>query len=301
MVQQVEWLNQNAGRAYPIQEDMGRAPTSSGGGLLPGIQLPNYVLVDAVFTVPGDPSTRVYLAQLSYAGTVLSLVFRTVAGATLTALAVDLSSHKPNTPYSVSGIGDLQDCRGWVTIGDLSRLPADLPQGLYLFGAGQTLLEARTTRPAIRGVRSLRIQNGATVSPSLTGNVNLVAGPNISFQYRSDLNAILVSAIPNAGYREACPCQDNLAASLVQTINGIPLKDVTIVGDGECVQVTTSGNTITITDICSKPCCGCPELDFLNQTVDVINSSLTRLEQYSQQLNERITTFTSNYILTVGT
>ena len=301
-IQHAEWLNENAGRNYPIQEDCSRQAAVATGALLPGVYLPNYLLVDAIFTVPGTLGTRIYLAQVAYANNALSLLFRATDGSTFTTLAVlSVTGAGSSSAYPVTGIGTWQDSRGWVVLGDISRLAQDLPEGVYYFSATTALLEARCCRPAVRGVRSLKISNKGTESAELRGDVSLFAGANISLSYDALNNGIWISAVPNAGYQEACACDAvSSKTSLVNTINGIALKDVVIVGDGECVDVTTSGNTITISDKCSTPCCGCPELDFLNQTIDTINSSLTRLEQYSQQLNASITAFTTNYILTVG-
>jgi len=297
----VEWLNSNQYRSFPIQEDCGHQ-ASSLGTLLVGVLLPNYVLVDANFTIAGDLGVRIYLSQLVYTGDLLSLVFAASDGTIFTTLAVpSVSGSTSPTPYFVTGLGPWTDCRGFVVIGDLSRLPQDLPQGIYSFTVDQTMLEARCTRPAIRGVQSLSVTNQGTQSLPLRGDINLIAGANVQFRYDAYNNAIWIDVVPNAGYQEECACdQVGIQNNVVKTINGIAIEDVIIDGDGECVQVVTTGNTITISDLCSKPCCGCPELDFLNQTIDVINSSLQRLEQYTQQLNERITAFTTNYILTVG-
>ena len=301
MISQQEWLNSNAARNFPIQEDSSRQALQQQGSQIPGVLLPNYVLVDACLTVPGDLGLRVYLAQLAFVGDTVSMVFCTSDGGTLLTVAVPSVQNSTGPfPYPVVGIGVNQDCRGWIVVGDLTRLSQDLPEGVYYFGPAQTMLEARCTRPALRGVRSLSVTNQGTTSAPLSGNVNLYAGANVSLRYDPANNGIWISAVPNAGYQEACPCSSASQSTLVKTINGIAIQDVTIVGDGQCVQVTTSGNTITISDSCSTPCCGCPELDFLNQTIDTINSSLTRLEQYSQQLNSSITAFTTNYILTVG-
>ena len=299
MTTAVEWLNSNQYRSYPIQEDCGRQASS-----LEGVVLPNYVLVDANFTISGDLGVRIYLSQLVYAGNTLNLVFSASDGTIFTTLSAPLGAvrfdRSAENIFWVTGLDVWNDCRGFVTLGDLSRLPQDLPQGVYNFTIDQTMLEARCTRPAIRGVQSLSVTNQGTQSLPLRGDINLIAGANVQFRYDAYNNAIWIDVVPNAGYQEECACdQVGIQNSVVKTINGIAIEDVIIEGDGECVQVVTTGNTITISDLCSKPCCGCPELEFLNQTIDVINSSLSRLEQYTQQLNERITTFATNYLLTV--
>jgi len=115
------------------------------------------------------------------------------------------------------------------------------------------------------------------------------------------LNGIWIKAVPNAGYQEECACDTIATQNIVETMNGIALKDVQIVGDDDCIVVETTGNTIKISDKCSTPCCGCPELEFLNQTIEIINASMSSLENYSQLLNERITLFMTSYALNSGT
>jgi len=64
--------------------------------------------------------------------------------------------------------------------------------------------------------------------------------------------------------------------------------------------VETSGNKIIISDNCSAPCCGCPELEFITDSLKVLDSTISNLESYSQQLAERISNFVTNFILTIG-
>jgi hypothetical protein len=63
---------------------------------------------------------------------------------------------------------------------------------------------------------------------------------------------------------------------------------VEIVGDGRCVEVTTSGNRIIIRDTCSEPCCGCPELELITQRLELQESVLRRVEEYALQLQDKI-------------
>ena len=298
---QQEWLNQNAGRAYPFEENMARIPKDANGNLIPTARLPNYVIVDLIFTMPDVGSERLYLSQLAAVGNLLTMVLSRVSdGQTVAAVTVDRLTHVANTSYAVAGINAWFDARGWITIGDLRNLDRDLAEGLYNYESSQTLFEARTVRPALRGVRSLRTVNLNNVSDYLYGHVALLAGDNIRLEYDESVNGIWINAEPNAGYKEACDCESAVQTNLVRTINGIPLQDVVLVGDGECVEVKTSGNKIIISDKCSEPCCGCPELDFLTETLKIVETSLNRIEEYANSLSDRLTTFITNYVLTVG-
>jgi len=300
-VTSVEWLNQNAWRAYPFQENTTRYPHDTYGNTLTSLALPNYVVVDMVFTMPGDGNIRMYLSQFACVGDILTFVFReTSTDSIVSAVTVDRATHVPNTGYAMAGTADWFDARGWLTVGDLRRMSADLPAGLYNYAQAQTLLETRVVRPALRGIRSIRITNADNVSDLLYGHINLFAGENIRLEYDADNNGIWIHAEPNVGYREPCDCESATQTNVVHTINGIPLEDVTIVGDGSCVEVRTEGDMIIISDTCSEPCCGCPELDLLNENVKIIEASLSRLESYAEKLAERISNFVTNFVLTVG-
>lgn len=310
-----EWLNSNSGRSYPFEENMSKVPRDPDGVPLLGITVPNSLIVDMVLTVPANANaTRVYLSQLIYTDNLMSLVFRMrydgppggaiIEGSNnslVCGISFDPSAHTINTSYSLVGSGVWEDVRGSINIGDLSRLVDALPQGSYTFTAEDALLEARVVRPQLRGVRSLSIENNGNVSARLYEHVKLVAGTNIRLAYDVEDNAIWIHAVPgtaSAGYIEDCDCESTRETNVVRTINGVAVEDVVIVGDDECVEVTTSGNKITIKDLCSQPCCGCPELDYLNNNMKVMEASLTTLTDYANRLSERITTFVTNFILT---
>ena len=129
----------------------------------------------------------------------------------------------------------------------------------------------------------------------IRGAVKLVAGDNVNLKYDVDRNAIIVSADPNSGYTDGCAC-DRPEDRIVRSINGISTSDVTIVGD-DCFEVTTADGVITISDKCSKPCCGCAETAFINQVVNDLQSSVNTLSGNTAILNDRINSFVSSYLL----
>ena len=294
-----EWLNSNARRAYPFEENMPLTPRDPLGNILAGITLPLSMIVDMVLTIPGTNNMRIYLSQVVYSGTLLSLVFRVPTFETIAVgITIDPTAHVTNAAYNLVGSGDWDDVRGWINLGDLSALSHELPQGAYAFTAADTLLETRVIRPALRGIRSLRIENNGNESAKIYEHVKLIAGTNVKLEYDPAVNGIWVHAAGDAGYTEACTCADTPESNIVRTINGIATENVTITGDGECVEVTTSGNKISIRDVCSEPCCGCPELDYLNTNMKILETSLTTLTEYAERLAERVTTFVTNFVLT---
>ena len=297
---QQEWLNQNAQRAYPFKEDTQRVPTDVYGNLLADTALPNYVLVDFVFTLPSTGSIGLYLSSLGLVGTLLTLVFSEDATNTpVCTVSVNTATHVVNQGYNLVGMDQWSDARGRIVLGTLDRLSDDLADGIYTFTPDQTAMETCTVRPAIRGVRSLQVVDGANVSDPISGRVQLVAGDNIALYYEAATNAIWISATPNSAYAEPCTCESTMATNVVRTINGIPVQDLQLKSNSECLDISASAGVITFTDNCSKPCCGCEELAFLTTAVRTLQASLDQLDALSQQLTARVDAFIQNYILTM--
>ena len=277
-----EWLNQNSHRNYPFREDTSLVPAEAAD-----VTLPNYLFVDWVLTTAGDTDIDVRLSRLSFVGGFLSCVFVDDDDNTVTTLAVDTNTHTTYDGYSLTGQDDYDDARGVAVLGDLTRLTTDLPDGAYTFTSAY--MEHCTIRPALRGVRSVRVGLEDTLSDFIRGHIKLVEGTNIQFTYLPDSNAIRVDALGSGGYVEDCDCADTYARpQAVRTVNGVNAEDVQIVGDGRCVEVDTSGNQITIRDTCSAPCCGCPELELLTKRLELQESVLRRVEEYAIQLQEKI-------------
>ena len=171
-----------------------------------------------------------------------------------------------------------------------------MPDGFWEFGPESAMLEARCVRPAPPCVSGLYVVDRFRTFESrrLRGDVALVAGENVHLTYDASRNAIVVSADPNYSYAEKCECSTDDPRGFVRTINGISVEDVVIEGDGSCVDVETRDGRIVISDKCSKPCCGCAELNFLNEKANELTTSLVRLEAFSSALDTKLSEFVTN-------
>jgi len=296
-----EWLNENSLRNYPFREDARLMPVDGSGTVISDIRIPNYLVVDFVMTMPSDLPQHVYLSQLSKVGKLLTFVIVDGLGTVITTLAVTYPTPGANQEYDLVGSFDYSDARGKIVLGDLSRIDEDLPEGIYTFQLTDAEFEFTTVRPAVRGVRTLQLDNNGTLSGYITGHVKLLAGDNVRLTYLPAYNAIRIDAISSGGLNEECDCATVIGRrNIVRTINGIALEDLTITGDGQCVTVETADNKVVISDVCSTPCCGCPELEFLTQQLKILDATLSNLQSYANQLNNQITTFVSTFVLTIG-
>lgn len=292
------WLNENSLREYPFHEGCGLRPNDSAGALVEnGWRLPNCLLVDISISVSGaefDPF--LYLGQISIISGSVTLIFNDRAGDRVMSLYVNSSSHNKYDSYQIVGTGSFSDARGIATIGDLEEFFSNTPEGVYSFSSDEARLEPTCIKPSSVGVKTLRaVDSSGYTSLGLVGDVKLVAGENIRFDYERSTNSLWISADPNSGYVEKCECGDN-GENLVRSINGIAVEDVTLVGD-DCVRVSEDGGIISISDSCSKPCCGCAETTFINQTINDLQTSVATLTGNVASLGDRLESFVASYVL----
>ncbi len=281
----VEWLNQNALRAYPVAED---APRSDLQGL---ITVPDYMLVDVVLTVPTQLADLVHVSAIQYTGKFLTLILGR-DGQPLATVTVNADTHTPNTPYRVAPYpGDFDDLTGWVVIGDIGRLADDMPFGVYEFGSAAMPLEPCTVRPDLRGVKSLSVDNQGDISAKLYDDVELVAGSNIRLDVDTNASRIVVNAVAVSSELVYDECEDVEEVTPISTINGINAQNVAIASGDSCTTVDSSGGVVRIGNKCTEPCCGCVEADFLADKIRMAEATLSTLSSLHTSLAARMEQF----------
>ena len=291
----IEFLNQNSNRAYPFRENSSLVPSDN-----TSFRLPNYVIVDFVMSMPADVNTRAYLASMLVVGNFATFMLMDGASNLIASITVQHNTHVAYTGYNIVGATDMYaDVRGKLVLGDLSKFTSDVSDGTYTFELATAEFEPCTIRPDLRGVRTLILNNAGTDSEPITGRIKLAAGTNTTLVYDAATNTITFNASSpvDGSYNQPCDCNDYLVPPTIKTINGVHIEDVILEGDGQCVTVTTSGNKITISNICSTPCCGCTELEFIKTNMDLVASNLTKLDAYYASLNERLDQFITNSLL----
>ena len=292
------WLNENLLREYPFHEGCGLRPNDSAGAMVEnGWSLPNCLVADLSMSVSGsnfDPF--MYLGHMSVVDRSVTLVFCDRNGDAAVTLYATADGHAKYDSYQVSGTGSSSDLRGVICLGDLEEFFESTPDGTYSFSPEETMVEPTCIRPSLVGVRSVRaVDSSGYTSLRLQGDVSLVAGENVRFDYKPDENALVVSADPNSGYVEDCECGSS-GTNCVRSINGIAVEEVWIDGD-DCIQVSTDNGIIRMTDECAKPCCGCAETAFINQTINDLQSSVNTVAGNVALLGERLNTFVTSYLL----
>lgn len=180
----LEWLNHNANRAYPIAADVTRT-NSTGDFTLPDSFLVSlYLSVNAGNNViPG----KFYIKTLNVSSQGFTVVigYENADSTAITVASANIprGTHVTNTTYALTGVGNFADCTGHLVIGSLYEIDQQ-PAGLWQFTLEETRLEPDAIRPQIRGVSGLYVRNSGNLVGPLTGYPILQAGNN----YRIDVS-----------------------------------------------------------------------------------------------------------------
>ncbi len=147
----------------------------------------------------------------------------------------------------------------------------------------------------IKGVSSLAVKNGNDLSPRIYGDVTLVAGANVKLSITGG-HSVRIDAITGAGLVDSCACDSDTAVGPpITSLNGVrPRADgeFTFLGN-PCLTLETVKNGLRFHDICSSPCCGCPELDALMKELAFFGNEATSLKAFVDHLSSKFDQFNS--------
>ena len=305
----VEWLNENSFRRYPVREDCSMIPCDPKGNPTDAsFALPTYVIVDFMARVPTAVGYDIYLDVPKLYIRKITLTSSTLyigisaeeydKEKIMASVTIDLNSHEPNTAYTLST--NLRAHWGAVTaiivIGDLTNLLDDLPTGNYSYTPDQASFETTCTRLCRVGLSSLRAfsrGSGYGNDKVLVGDVTLVAGNNLKFTRIAETGEVtLDSTVAGSGASAIVQRLNGMAISGTATINNQQTSNIQIVGsDG--IKVDTSGGVITIKDTNAVPCCGCAELSAVTMRMSEVTTAVSRLSNYMNTLSDRLTEYSS--------
>ena len=292
----LEWLNHNSQRAYPLGDEATGNDTTDSFHLPEDFIVALYLPVHAGLDI--DPA-RFFLKSLGVfaTGFGITIGYQPAAGAAVnvaTAL-INKDGHTRNDDYAIGGVGDFNDTEGRIAIGKFDSIDEE-PQGFFDFAFEETRLDVDVARPQIRGVQSITVQNGGEVSQRLYGDIVLTAGINFRLTpivVSGQDPEIVFDAIEGEGLTEECICEDGSDAPCVRTINGIPptaAGDFTVAGD-ECLEVQDIQNGIRLVDLCSQPCCGCIELERITEDLEQFGNQATTLTNFVTRLQVSVEGF----------
>ena len=292
----LEWLNHNAQRSYPLTEDCTKTDTTN------SFVIPDDFLVG--LDIPVSPAMnmetgRFFIRQVGLFASGIQLIIAYDDGSSIIDIATGLIStanFTRNKVFVLGGIDPYDDIIGKVVIGRIDTIQLQ-PAGLFEFDYAGTHIEPQAVRPMIKGISSLSVSNAAgTVSNRLYGDIELVAGSNIQLStvQTATETKVIISALSGEGTIQACVCEGEAAtAPCIKTINGIhPETDgnFNLIGD-DCLSFETTSNGLKLTDSCCTPCCGCTELEAITRDLERFSSQRNALELFINQLAAETATF----------
>jgi len=315
------WLNLNAQRVYPLMDQC------TGSDVTKAMTIPNNLLVGFSLAVPhqmqipmSDGSYELkaiepsgfYISRLtvSPAGVTIDIAYQVVrttstfsqAGGLLinaaasSGWAVDVASvgvaagSDVNTTIVFEGKSPFDYIAGHAIFGDVDDTIARYP-GSWSFSPPDTRLLPTCIDIMTLGIRSLKIQEGAHVSQSISGDVILRSGSNVSLSLASsdsDTNdVIIINGISSEGFTGTCDECSNLPsqAEPLRYINGYATDQIVA---GDCINVAASGSGIQIDDTCAVPCCGCEELAVLTTKSDALEEQLRIVSRINTEVGAAV-------------
>lgn len=287
----LEWLNHNAQRRYPLADDA-EARDETGAFRLPdnfivGLDLPIHAGLNV------GPAGFYVQSVSAYAGGYGIVVAYQPADLsdpiTVATALIPRQGFVRNQVFALGGVGDYADTVGKIVIGRLDDVD-EQPPGFWEFTLATARLDPDAVRPIIRGVASVTCVNGDQRSVPLYGDIELVAGNNMQIipivQTGQD-SIIRFNAISGEGTIEECVCEGDAALSTpITRINGVAPTNggsMTVVGN-DCIQIEAIPNGIRIKDVCAQPCCGPEELARITQDLERFAGQAAAVEGFVDRL-----------------
>lgn len=290
----LEWLNANSQRRYPLSED------SSGYDVSESFRIPDSFLLEV--DLPIHPGLNVtpsgfFVRQLSAdaAGFLIIIAYQPASGSPVnvaTAL-IPRSTHQYGNVYALGGINDYADTVGKLVIGHLDEID-EQPAGQFTFEIANARLEPDCCRQIVRGLSSIAVVSGTSTSPRMYGDIELEASENIQLLpivVEGQNPKIRISAIKGEGLAEECVCIGDESAVAISQINGIPPTpdgNFTFLGNA-CLDIETITNGLKFNDTCSQPCCGCEELEAITRKLEAFGDKAATLEGFITRLQSEVT------------
>ncbi len=290
----LNWLDHNSQRAYPLFEEASRTDTSGSFKIPDDLILALYFPVHSGLDV--DPA-KFFVRSIGIfsAGMSISIGYDdgTSSPPIVATSVIAFSTHTEYHSYALPGVDDFDDSSGKIVIGSPSVFDT-LPSGQFLFSPDAGRLDTDCIRLMLRGLSSVVLVNGGERSSRLRGDLELTAGANILLTPISSGGGtqIRIDAIDGAGLNDDCLCTGDVAAIPVKTINGIapsPAGNFTFLGN-DCITVSAIGNGVKFVDDCSAPCCGCEELEAVTRDLGKFGSAATTLENVLNRLEAQSNT-----------
>lgn len=298
----IEWLNENVFRNYPIVDGASRQS-------LEGAVLPNGLIVDLKLSVPfgmyPTASFFVHSVQGIGAGAIISFASFVNPGTVLASATVLMSHHKQYTSYPVVGMPNTP-CEGYVgkiVIGTLEAVQ-QCSKNIYTFTH-----EPTNTSIVVSCIEATHteLQKLIVVTPEkehviTAKTVRFIAGENVILHYNDDTGVLTISSKVTVTPSELATALNTCKTSgieefenaaqgaCIKTINNIPPDNngnFNLQFSGGIQMQNINGN-LTLVDTSAKPCCTNEHVQTMYQNINIFEKARSQLLSAVEQLNARV-------------
>lgn len=292
----LQWLNHNSQRAYPLSESCARTAYIS-----QNIKIPDDLILALRISLNTGHNVMVdkfFLKALTVTGNGFAILIGYDDGSDYTnpddypsvATTFVWTNSNQNT-YSLTGLDDFEDSVGYIAV-DSSCAWLNEVSGYFSFLPQNTYLEPDCIVPMIQSISSVSVSDGTTIGTRHYGDIILQAGSNVELEVKESASAttIIIHAITTDDFTEQCKCDIHEQAPCIKTINSMhPDASGNILMEGTgCVQLANANGTITFTDTCASPRCNCDSLQDLAQEIRDLEDGVTTLENFTAQMKASV-------------
>ncbi len=267
-MQNLDFLNLNTVRNYPIKDGLSRVSSDS------LFTIPNDLIADLNITSPSNPGVRLFISRLVNTSThvLIEISMKDIGVMGTFNIPINTANYSDIWLVSSSAFPNTVGC---LTVGSLINL-STLPSGDFSFDISSTELLMRVFTPASLGVNYLSFSDSKANKVTLTGYVTVKAESNL--QFRDGGDTVIMDAGENLGLNKIC----DDSGIPIKTINGVkPDSEGNFyLLPGDCVSMENVEYGILLKDSCGKPCVGCNEIGELTNRLISLESELLKIRDY---------------------
>ena len=279
----LDWLNLNSLRNYPIKDDLGRVSVD---GLF---VIPNTLIVDmALCSSQLGNTPNLFISGITCSSNSITVEISASGSGVFGTFQTSLPLSSYNTDVALTPGSNFPSATGIITFGSSDDLEG-LPYGDFEFTIDQTALLMRVFSPNSPGLSWISFSDTKGNNSVYTGYVKLVGNSNI--QFRNNSGIIYIDAGEGLGLNKTCAS----TPQPIFTINGVSPDDsgnFTLIAD-TCVQIEEAQAGVLISNPCGDPCLGCSAITTLTTQVNELESSILGIKNFSNNLQNVITQVTN--------
>lgn len=282
----VNWLNQNSQRSYPLSDAGNKTPE-----LTPELRIPDDFLLALRLSVNSGLNIqldRFFLKSIVVSGNGCTLTLGYDSGTVVYDAAVGyVTGGNGIFNCKLTGIGEFTDTVGYAAFSRECSIFTDWV-GYYTFAPESTPIEPDCIVPMLRSVSSIRVRSGESLSERFYGDIELVAGTNTRIVTEKTASGarIRIDALTTVGFEESCVCDLHDEVPYIRTLQGVSPDaqgNIQILGQ-DCIAVTVGEHSLILADTCASPDCGCTELEALSSRIREQEDGITTMEQFVETI-----------------